>query len=133
MHILQLYMIHFDDAQQTKRVGKTIFVASWFPVISSVTDANLNRVPIYVCSNTDLSKQAIKRTLNACLSWTLRVSASGVYPSTGPAGESLDKGRQQMVGPFAGGHRLVYSGCSGDWKAAKEEYDLPWNYNCEEI
>ena len=70
------------------------------------------------------------------VAWSLKITASGVWPMEGCFGEELDRHRQKLNRvSFASGWRAAYFGFKYDGKARKETNNFPrsylHNYICE--
>ena len=124
------YVIHIDDAQQTKRVGKTIKGCTWYSPVAEWQDPTLSRIPLYVTGNTDELHVSQENALNEAAAWSLSAAASGKFPEHGPKHSELSVKRAARAGQqLAGPYKLIYAGGTGDWKGFAEEYHLPWFYN----
>lgn len=71
--------------------------------------------------NSDCVKKHVHTMVAKIIGWSLRVSASGISPTTGAFGEKLDGHRALVAGkPLASGWKGTYWGFRFDEKARKE-------------
>ena len=91
------------------------------------------KFPIAVIPHSALIDASVKTGLHEQISqviaWSLRSSASGVFPSHGPDGRPLTGARAGLAGDVcAGGYRATYFGYRYDAKARKETNAFPRSY-----
>ena len=128
------YIYHADDAQQTKRVGKTIRLSSWCSPVAIDKDPLKSRFPLFVTSNSDILHRGVERNLEDAAAWSFKAAGEGVNPLKGPGDTELPLEFRNCSGKLlAGGICLTYGGCCGDWKFQKEDFSLPYSYNTDNI
>lgn len=81
-------------------------------------------------------KNACNQMVAQVVAWSLKITASGEWPTVGCFGENLDRHRQKLNScSFASGWRAAFFGFKYDGKARKETNNFPrsylHNYICE--
>ena len=127
-------LLHADDAQQTKRVGKTMRVASWFSACAHNKEPLKSKIPMFVTGNDDVFRSTVEFALYEAAAWSLNSASTGYNPEHGVYREPLAKIHQAKSGtPLASGFKLAFAGTVGDWKEFAEDFHVPHHYNTEEI
>lgn len=104
-------------------------------VASLLSDAHVfdSKFPVAILPHQSMQTESVKRDVHRLVAkvigWSLKISASGIGPTTGPFGETLTGERAMMAGkPLASGWRGTYFGCRFDEKARKEVNEFPRSY-----
>ena len=89
---------HSDDAQQSKRVGKTIKLSSWCSPVAKNLDCRASRFPIFVTSNVDPLHRSAEYRLDGAAAWSFTAAADGFHPDRHyTRSEDLDPKRRELL------------------------------------
>ena len=108
------YVLHADDAQVSRRIGRTIRAYSCITPCAKVQDPLHGRIALAVWQNDEPLKAMIEIPAKNLMAWSGQAAACNINPSVGPPGIALDKSRLAQANTCVteDGQRFILIGCT---------------------